>query len=59
MYTFTTETTNNGITRIVVYLDNTQVKVIRHSVKEKAIQQKDYYIRMMIGVNNYTLWLKK
>jgi len=59
MYTAQETTTPNGITRIEIYLDGVSVKVIRDRIRDKAIQQKDYYINMMRGVNTYTAWLKR
>lgn len=59
MYTTQITTTPNGITRIAIYLDGFNVKVIRNSNATIANQQADYYINMMRGVNSYTAWLKK
>lgn len=59
MYTYTEQLTNNGITRIKIYLDGVSCKVIRNAICSKAIEQKDYYINMMRGVNTYTTWLNR
>lgn len=59
MYTVKESIVGKNVTKIEIFKDDTRVKLIMNSVKEKAYQQRDYYLKMMNGVNNYTQWLKE
>lgn len=59
MYTVKETKTPNGITKIEIFQGEKRVKLIMNRVKEHAYYQRDYYLNMMHGVNNYTEWLKE
>lgn len=56
-YTVKESKTPNGITKVEIFHGETRVKLIMNRVKEHAYQQRDYYLKMMRGVNGYTEWL--